>query len=726
MFLRSLIFLGFSSLISFSALSKNVDTFDCIKPKTIDSINSDYPSAIDINFENYRKWSKNYLNLLKAPYKDIPKEFKQKFKVNLFVSFKSGYSCILPAEARITGNDITHISKQNFISSLEIKLLKGNINSITRFKLLLPETKNSDNEIFSSVLLNQLNFLTPKTFYVPVNFNGHKVKFLFQESVAKEFLESNQLREGPIIKGIIGFEFADRIKTHLVRQVNYKWPELGVNSLKISLKAVSSLNKIYLRNILDNHMGNNNIYSLNLNDYENGKINQKYEALLIALQSPQALELQNRTFYYDPMYKYFIPIYTNGFSKILGSSENTYRNLLNGRDSFSEGEINGAKIALIDTQKIDEEKMLNILMNYGVEISSKDFKQTIRTIKSHLKIIADSSSNFQEFSYKNYPLKTNDTKQNIVFLEKNFQLEQCNFSLTNCSYISSTKEDFSKLFRGKSSKSNPILMFLGDKDDYQDSYINNIQNSKFKVVNITNNSKLLSYGQIDVEMDFVNKILNLHQKGAEGRALIVGGELRNWKINFFGISEQSSKDKQRFDENLLTGCLTFLDMRIKKIDILVDKSICEDAVNLLRVSGDINKVLITNSDFDGLDIDFSDLNIDNLKIFYAGNDCLDLSSGNYKFQYSNLSNCLDKAISIGEKSLADFNSIIVTNSNIGVASKDSSIANIVNMISTDTTLCFSAYNKKQEFWGGSLFISQHNCDPNSYFEQENSRVEFMK
>ena len=46
--------------------------------------------------------------------------------------------------------------------------------------------------------------------------------------------------------------------------------------------------------------------------------------------------------------------------------------------------------------------------------------------------------------------------------------------------------------------------------------------------------------------------------------------------------------------------------------------------------GSFAEIDIKNSLSDGLDIDFSDVQIDKINIFSSGNDCVDFSSGNYK------------------------------------------------------------------------------------------------
>ena len=93
------------------------------------------------------------------------------------------------------------------------------------------------------------------------------------------------------------------------------------------------------------------------------------------------------------------------------------------------------------------------------------------------------------------------------------------------------------------------------------------------------------------------------------------------------------------------------------------------------------------------------------------NDCVDLSAGNYKLNKLNLTNCGDKALSVGEKSILMLNEITIKDSNIGIASKDSSISKLNNAYLNNMKTCVSAYNKKQEFNGGVIkFENEIICD----------------
>ena len=66
--------------------------------------------------------------------------------------------------------------------------------------------------------------------------------------------------------------------------------------------------------------------------------------------------------------------------------------------------------------------------------------------------------------------------------------------------------------------------------------------------------------------------------------------------------------------------------------------------------------------------------------------------------------------------------ININNSNIAVAVKDSSVANIDYSEIYNSPICFSAYRKKQEFSGGKIKISKTNCKKEQIFTQQGSKI----
>ena len=86
-----------------------------------------------------------------------------------------------------------------------------------------------------------------------------------------------------------------------------------------------------------------------------------------------------------------------------------------------------------------------------------------------------------------------------------------------------------------------------------------------------------------------------------------------------------------FDIRGLTGCLSFINLELKGSKIHSSSSTCEDAINFINVSGQVSNIDVKNAYSDGLDVDFSNIYIDKIKISSAKNDCVDVSFGKYFF-----------------------------------------------------------------------------------------------
>ena len=113
-------------------------------------------------------------------------------------------SCIFKVKIRTSGDLKDHIlyKEGQVFQSLDIQILDGHINNITKFKLFLENTRGKEeDEIFMTELLRELDYLSPRTQIVNVKIYGQNLKMLFQEKISKEFLEFNKRREGPILEG---------------------------------------------------------------------------------------------------------------------------------------------------------------------------------------------------------------------------------------------------------------------------------------------------------------------------------------------------------------------------------------------------------------------------------------------------------------------------------------------------------------------------------------------
>ena len=135
-----------------------VEVEEFIKDKKIESL--------EIRTNKNKKWTTNLLKALlefnsvkqKSDHKDwfsfrINENYKKKFKANLTVKFiNNDFPCKFKAKIRLTGDLWWHLDWRNGhpVSSLHVEILDGHVNSITKFKLLLPKSRNDKNEVFDA------------------------------------------------------------------------------------------------------------------------------------------------------------------------------------------------------------------------------------------------------------------------------------------------------------------------------------------------------------------------------------------------------------------------------------------------------------------------------------------------------------------------------------------------------------------------------------------------
>jgi len=370
-------------------------------------------------------------------------------------------------------------------------------------------------------------------------------------------------------------------------------------------------------------------------------------------------------------------------------------------------------------QKINVSDLKKLLDKRGANISINDLEKTIKIIKANLLILSkinESRIIIAKNEQKNSLINFNAIKKKInakyLFkdLDNNFKI--CDLKLENCKNTMLDENQLSLIPDQKLKYDNDTeIIFIGNLINFQNNInlINILSDKLENAGKINNNTFIKTYGEVEVEIIENLKKINFKKKSIDGRILITGGEISDWLI-FFEDSSKKSEFFERRDSNGLSGCLNFYDIKIKNLKIMSNNSLCEDSVNFVRTSGTLNNIEVKNSSYDAVDFDFSDLKIENAKIVNAGNDCIDFSYGAYSLLNAQLDKCGDKALSIGENSNLLSNFIKVKNSNIGIATKDSSVSNFSNIKMNNLKFCISAYKKKQEFNGGLLIIDNISCE----------------
>ena len=316
--LKNLFFLILISLINIEFLS-NEAYADCNFKTGNFSEKLSKPNSIkniSIKVNNSKKYStnaiKSFLSTSLSGWSIDPK-YRKKFKAKIKVNYNFG-SCEFKGKIWQNGDWKDHIKFTNggqFIRSLNVKIDDGNILNATKFKLLIPETRNSYNEILASSILNELGIITPETAMVFVDVNNVKSEMIFQEDSQKELLERNNRREGPIFEGDESIMwsnedglFNEKERFSLSRMINRNWFLKGSSSQRISISSLINLQEAYLE-FSDKYFSD--LVFINPNN-ETNDIFTDYHFLMLSMNGNHGLRPHNRKYYFNSFTNSFEPI----------------------------------------------------------------------------------------------------------------------------------------------------------------------------------------------------------------------------------------------------------------------------------------------------------------------------------------------------------------------------------------------------------------------------------
>ncbi len=717
-------------------------TFEKNKPNSINEF------KVEI-FKN-KKWTKNSIGILIGNTRVIPEKFKKRYSGQISIKLQNKKKCKFLARIRQNGDLKDHISLygNSIKQSLDIHLKEKNIQGITKFKLFLDGTRGiSDDEIFLTELLRELKFISPRTFYIEAHVNGIRSKMLLQEKTEKEMLEYNKRVESPIFEGDerlmlkstekfvnnnlsndeIGMleDIEKSIRVILGRQTNNQWSEKSLIHSEISLRALSNLNRSYIQfqNSFKNEFNNFIYYQYNFDNKNLGQNIEEniikldiYNLILTTTNAWHGLSANNRKFYWNKIENYFEPIYYDGNVNIFSNdniklslpfSNHINKSIIEFEKYLENLNIDNFKKKLsYRALNYDNKKIINKLeiIKYNLDKIKKSinhYDTKLIDLNKKIKFDQEMVKKFAEHRKKIYP------KTNFIFNEQKNKADE-NMSFLSCLNLSKCNEiklniiEQSELLSGKSNQNNFENIYLGFYPNLKNEF--SYEKYRFDQIDF-----YYSKG-IEFKFDKEKKEFNIYQKIPEARAFFLKSKIKNLDINFYGNENFTNLKFLPFDLKGLTGCLTIVNSEVDNINLSSNNSNCEDSINFINVKGKINKINIKNSYLDALDLDFSELEINQINVNNAGNDCLDVSFGIYKFNDLDLFECNDKGISIGEKSKVNTQKAKIENVNIGIASKDSSIANFNKIYLNNLDTCLMAYNKKQEFNGGTINSNFLQCN----------------
>jgi hypothetical protein len=675
---------------------------------------------ISVEVSKSGKFNRNFAQIIVSRDYNIPPTLKKKFNASVIVNYNFG-QCKFKASVKQHGDLRDHIQMLEGgipLRSIKVSLKEGNILNAVRFSLLIPETRNGINEVFGSILFRELGFIAPETFLVNSSLNGYKSIMLFQEDTRKELLERSGRREGPVFEGdesllwsYNGYEPLALSPIAMSRMTNNNWFLKGKSSEFISLSAYSRLQQAYLEYVQNLLAGNNKLI---LPNSRKDFIFQEYSLIMTAMKAEHGLSANNRKYYFNSFLNQFEPIYYDGNIDLVGEP------LLNKiflREGFSDDFLDNYKNKFINF--IDYESAL-ISFKKRALMSEADaeifFKNSLKQISHNTSAILEELRSIKNFKYPNNDTSINSyiEKQNTLGIK---QVIVTSFDLNDDIYIANfkdseniqvTREEVAKIIsRNEFNKTRTVFI---PENTAHDMGTNIFEVSIGSGSIIYSKNLIIDINEKDLELSF-------QQVSPNDWVLIKNIALDDWSISLNGI-KASIKDEgvetQRFNFYGMTGCLNFYNVVFSNTTIKSSGGGCEDSLNIVSSTGSIKSINIKDAYADAIDIDFSQLGIKKIFVNGAGNDCFDVSGGEYILADVIVKKCGDKGISVGEKSFLELQLLQVEETNLAISSKDLSITKIKDAIFQSINYCYEAKQKKQEFGGAFLSFNKLTCDQESF------------
>jgi hypothetical protein len=134
------------------------------------------------------------------------------------------------------------------------------------------------------------------------------------------------------------------------------------------------------------------------------------------------------------------------------------------------------------------------------------------------------------------------------------------------------------------------------------------------------------------------------------------------------------------------------------------RAFADDALNTKYGAVEIRDSVFIDNAFDGVDLDWSDGVVERsfLGMNGPGGDGLDLSGSRVSVEDSVFSDVPDKCLSVGEAATLTLRGSLLRGCEVGVASKDRSLADVRESVFLDNGRNFAAYQKKPFFAGGRI------------------------
>lgn len=232
---------------------------------------------------------------------------------------------------------------------------------------------------------------------------------------------------------------------------------------------------------------------------------------------------------------------------------------------------------------------------------------------------------------------------------------------------------------------------------------------------------ILSHGKVSFTGDATRPIVveRLNPTKAWGAIVIHGESSKGSQVRYANISGGSWVNAFNVRYSGMLSVHWSDDIRIENTRIS-GNTLSDDTLHIVSSRFALNNVDLTECFSDCIDLDYTTGDITNLNITKSRNDGLDLMTSTVSLRDSQIAASGDKAISVGEMSSLNADSLKIDNSVTGLAVKDRSTVHLRNALLTGNDTAIDVFKKNWRFGApGSIRIESTTFKDN----QVNIRVE---
>jgi hypothetical protein len=734
---------------------------------------------IDINYNNYAKLKEKVNESFKLGFihKNEFNEAKGSIEYN---------GTVYDVNIRIKGDNLDHIQGDKWSFRCKIKNEKKYFKGMKYFSIQNPKVRGFHGQLIVDDIRKKYGLIVPRRFYVNVILNGSNIGLMeVEEHFSKEMIEFNKRKEAPILKFDEDdyWKFGDSYDwTNSYIDTFQKGKTNKSSILSFYAKRATILLHGLSRNLLQpsevfdvdeisTYLAISQFLGLehgvrwgNVRFYYNPYIdklqpigyddnfNERLHFSRI-IDSPFFTYLISDTIINDSYLKKLkdlIADYDNNLiHKIIRSTESAYLEIL--RSEFFL--LENFNTSYTDKRKDIILKKIFFERNFSGSGQNSKLMQIFYYVENNQTIFEFINTSNENIIIKELYFDEKLPVQIGITVRPN---EKSFYSVGGALKI---PRNFHVISRDRSGFTSNIIPYFQHRqskhgetdDDYLESLIHE------DVFRVTNNSLILNEGNWTFTRDvvvegYVNVIIkgamNLcfdgsglisHSpiiiEGTKDLPIVIKGKNNGGYILVSDATHESKFNHVKFYDlsslktgsQILTGSISFYNSDTVIYNSTFSNNHSEDILNIIKSKFLISNVEVYSTKSDGIDLDYSNGTISE-SLFHSigkttGGDAIDLSGSEVSINDCNFTSVGDKAISIGESSLVNVSSITVSNSSVGIATKDHSVVNVSNVkfsnIKFKEMMC---YTKKSQYGPAKMSIDSNRLDKSQILCQQGSSV----